>query len=165
MNINSANTFVEAIGGPAPDETDGTRPHSTLDGDDWDEPISWGPATSLEGQDAMSRWGDSVPMAGDKYAAFLRNPDAYPMQKEALLGGALRFAGKSLFGGGKSLGKGFMTGLRGLGNLGQKSRGFFNNRMTQKAVDQGVSPIRKRTMAAAGLGAEGAFLAGGGLGQ
>lgn len=166
MPIQSVNEFIEAVGGSQAAETSPSQPDLDPDALREEDPL-WGPPASLEAQDVMSR-EPAIHMAGDKFAAFLDDPDVDGMIKQAFLGTALRMGGKALWGAGKGLlggarmaGKATGAAAKGGWRLGQRSRQAFANRGMRKAVDEvgeAAAPalVRKRKMmAGAGLAAEG----------
>lgn len=117
MPIRSTNDFIAAVSEDKP-----RKASFGWAGQDWDKPVQWGPATSLDAGDAASRMGIDMGEPSIKAAALMRRErgDTEAMVKEAFVGGLLakgvsRLAPKVLSGA-TSLGK-------GLGNVAAKTPG------------------------------------------
>lgn len=110
MPISSVDDFVSAVADVSPDMS-----VEAPETDPWRKPVSWGPATSLSGQDAFSRLGVEVGMPTPK-TAFHKTAsaeDVNAMVKEAFLGAAAGWAARGaaklapkLLGGAAKAGKG-----------------------------------------------------------
>jgi hypothetical protein len=102
MGINSVDSFIEAVGGQEEGPTGASSAAPSSD----ESRVEWGPPTSMEGQDSLSRLG--IQTGGGKSAAFHGAPlyavtqQRHLVVKEAALGA---LAGKGIQAGAKLLGK------------------------------------------------------------
>lgn len=127
MSIRSVNEFISAVGG------DLTGPSGGPSTPSYENPVHWGPPTSLAGQDAFSRMGLDVgmPKAASMYktsAAFhgatqeLLSYQRHTLVKEAMVGAALANTGRAgLQVASKYLGRLLPGLLRGGANAGKST--------------------------------------------
>lgn len=138
--MNSTSDFVDAVQSLSTEIRDARRKVAP-----YEDPVSWGPAASLESQDALIQQNVHLGIPGVKTAA-VRRRLAYMTEEElykeaAIMGAALRGVGAAAKGVGKALGWGAKTtaqagkgALKGVHNIGKKSRAAAKTRRTANAA-------------------------------
>lgn len=154
MAIKSVDEFAEEATKKPPE-----RPYvRERSADEYEDPVYWGPASSLDAGDAASRLGIDMGEPRIKAALFremLETRDASALVKEAwIMSGAIRGAGALAKGLGKAVGfgargagKAVGAGAKGLSRLGKRSRQFFAGR---RAAQQPATTAGGKVMSAGG---------------
>lgn len=120
MQISSTDDFVAAVNDVSPD-----LESSIADPEPWQKEVSWGPPTSMEGQDALSRLGVETGAPTAK-AAFYKKASAGEVDqlvKEALIGAAAGWAARGLSKLAPKLLSGGAKAAKGAGRLAKKTPG------------------------------------------
>lgn len=142
--MQGTNDFVQAV-----KDLDINVETSSRAAPDYEDPVFWGPAGSLESQDALIQQNVHLGLSPSKTAA-VRRKLSYMTDEELVkeaavmaVGKGLYNAGKALtkglFGAGKATGKGVAATGRAANNVGKRSRGFFRDRRATQAAEQAAS--------------------------